>query len=380
MLKNYMKILIHSMKRQSGLVTLNFVALVLSMVVIAVILSSLLLEFDSNNFDFKSGELFLLKEKKENGSYSSIFKYRQIQKAEKLFANFDLCKGTFPSVAPINKNFQREEFRYSFINESYSRRFKLKIVEGSNLQHKHFEEGQTTAVISKNLSEKLFDDESGIGKYLYVYSRKYKIVGIFETLIKKSGSAECYIPWNSSDFFKYRLSQIYICSDDKNAQVVLENQIRKHAEKPDNYQIESIDASISRRNNRYVSPVIVVILLTLILPALLLASLTRNRMEVRLLELGVRRAFGATAKTISLQLIFENMVFTFIAGIASLIFSQYFISASYYGFNGSFLRFSIPANILLLVLLVFVLFGLVTGILPAYKVSKKAIVKSLSTN
>ena len=53
-----------------------------------------------------------------------------------------------------------------------------------------------------------------------------------------------------------------------------------------------------------------------------------SRMERRLAEMGIRRAFGAPVKTLMLQILSENFLFTLIGGFAGLLFSYLLLSAS----------------------------------------------------
>ena len=77
-------------------------------------------------------------------------------------------------------------------------------------------------------------------------------------------------------------------------------------------------------------------ILLILLPAINLSSMTRSRLQQRISEIGVRRAFGAKRKSIISQIFMENLILTFMGGVLglglSLIFltflSNYFIGAT----------------------------------------------------
>lgn len=79
----------------------------------------------------------------------------------------------------------------------------------------------------------------------------------------------------------------------------------------------------------------------LLLPAINLSSMTQSRLQKRISEIGVRRAFGAKRKSIILQIFTENLFLSFIGGVIglglSLIFvaflSGYFVSVTDFDFN-----------------------------------------------
>lgn len=66
---------------------------------------------------------------------------------------------------------------------------------------------------------------------------------------------------------------------------------------------------------------IVVILVLLIVPAINLSSMTLSRMRRRMAEIGVRKAFGATANELLRQVFVENLMLTCLAGLLGLLLS-----------------------------------------------------------
>lgn len=66
---------------------------------------------------------------------------------------------------------------------------------------------------------------------------------------------------------------------------------------------------------------LVVILILLIVPAINLSSMTLSRMRRRMAEIGVRKAFGATANELLRQVFVENLMLTCLAGLLGLLLS-----------------------------------------------------------
>lgn len=70
----------------------------------------------------------------------------------------------------------------------------------------------------------------------------------------------------------------------------------------------------------------VALFLFLLVPALNLSGLNASRMQDRVSELGVRKAFGASRKTLMGQVFWENMLLMLPGGMAGLLFSYVLVS------------------------------------------------------
>jgi len=63
------------------------------------------------------------------------------------------------------------------------------------------------------------------------------------------------------------------------------------------------------------------LLALLFIPAINLAGMVSSRMEKRLPEMGIRKAFGASRGKLYNQILTENFLLTFLGGIAGLLIS-----------------------------------------------------------
>jgi putative ABC transport system permease protein len=67
--------------------------------------------------------------------------------------------------------------------------------------------------------------------------------------------------------------------------------------------------------------------LLLLVPAVSLSGMTDSRMERRMSELAIRRAFGARRRTLMMQIITENLLFTLLGGAVGLMASYVLVLA-----------------------------------------------------
>ena len=63
---------------------------------------------------------------------------------------------------------------------------------------------------------------------------------------------------------------------------------------------------------------VLIIVILLLVPAINLSSMTLSRMRKRMAEIGVRKAFGATANELLRQVFWENLILTLLAGVLGL--------------------------------------------------------------
>jgi putative ABC transport system permease protein len=97
-------------------------------------------------------------------------------------------------------------------------------------------------------------------------------------------------------------------------------------------------------------------------------------------EIGVRKAFGAHSGNILFQFVFENIVLTFIGGIIGFVLAILLlntINGSNF-LNGTTLSFNYI--VFIYSFLICLGFGILSGFLPAYKMSRVHIVNAIKNN
>lgn len=119
------------------------------------------------------------------------------------------------------------------------------------------------------------------------------------------------------------------------------------------------------------------VFLFMLLPTINLININITRIMERSSEIGVRKAFGASSKTLVYQFIIENLILTGIGGLLGVLFSAlalYFINQSNFLAG---LHLTLNFTILFYGLIACVVFGILSGVYPAWRMSKLAIVKAL---
>lgn len=113
------------------------------------------------------------------------------------------------------------------------------------------------------------------------------------------------------------------------------------------------------------------------LPAINLVNINVSRILERSSEIGIRKAFGASSKTLVYQFVLENILLTLMGGALALIIAAVFL----WWFNGShfidYADLTINWTVVLVTIILSLVFGLMSGVFPAWRMSKLPIVEAL---
>ena len=110
--------------------------------------------------------------------------------------------------------------------------------------------------------------------------------------------------------------------------------------------------------------------LFMLLPTVNLVNVSVSRILERASEIGVRKAFGASSWTLVGQFLVENVVLTLIGGLLGFVLAVLVLG----GINGSglfpYARFVVNGRVFLYGFLLTLFFGVLSGVYPAWKMSR----------
>jgi len=120
-----------------------------------------------------------------------------------------------------------------------------------------------------------------------------------------------------------------------------------------------------------------IIILFMLLPSINLVNINLSRMVERNSEIGVKKAFGASNNILVGQFVTENIILTFIGGVISLALSFVIIKIINNSESIPHLQLSINFTVFITALFISLLFGVLSGVYPAYKMSRTHPVEAL---
>jgi putative ABC transport system permease protein len=304
--------------------------------------------------------------------------------------------------APVNTyvNNKKLVVNIKYTNEAWWDVLQFKFIEGKPYTQQQIDNGEHVAVISEDLKNDYFGDVPNVvGKYIEADNVQYRVTGVVKsvavTMLVSYG--DLYAPYTISktDYRKKgimgnygavllahskadisKIQQEYadvvgkIKPDDKNFDVVKSS--------ADNYLLSFI--SVNSKSSAVaiiITVVAVFVLFIMLLPALNLININISRIMERSSEIGVRKAFGASSKVLVWQFIIENIILTFLGAVIAIILSFIILQVINNTDLIPNLVVSINFTVLLYSLIACLLFGLVSGVFPAWRMSRLQIVTAL---
>lgn len=317
--------------------------------------------------------------------------------------------GIFNDEYNIEGYLDGRKFTFSsyYVNDQYWDVLDFKFLHGSRLYAEDDEQANKVAVITDKSAMSYFGEvsESVIGREMLLGKEIFRVRGIVARPLSDSPffSGDIYLPSTTVDDRALASEEIgggfgavvLVSSPDKRE--ALKNEIDFLSKNFDMsgeefYNklkvfnatfFESYAQGILGENDpkkavrRLFIPIIALLLLFVALPLINLVNLNISRVYERKAEIGVRKAFGADGKDILTQFVFENMILTLIGGLIGMILAIVLIN--YVNANDllGITRLSYSLKVFVYFFIVIVVFGLLSGILPAYRMSRTNVADSL---
>jgi putative ABC transport system permease protein len=274
----------------------------------------------------------------------------------------------------------------------------FEFIEGQSYSKQAVASGAMQMVISSTTAKAFFGDTMALGKTIVVNEQKFTVVGVVKdvSVLESSAYADMWAPYTTLASTHYQREMIggweaLIYHPNTNMRQQMQQEfvnMLKHdlvTSDPKMYHtafagadtaLEKVARKFSGSQNydsgvgRVISFVVFVTLCFMLLPSINLINLNISRIMERASEIGVRKAFGASSGQLVLQFIVENLIVTAMGAVIGLLLSALvLIQIEATNLLPSVdLAFSLHTFIYGLVLIV--VFGLLSGVYPAYKMSK----------
>lgn len=279
----------------------------------------------------------------------------------------------------------------------------FEFLEGGPFGQQEVAGASRVAVINENTRNQYFGEGEALGKTIEVDQVKYKVVGVVKDVpvLRVNSYADIWVPitLRSQDFNKPGLRGMYFATIKANSPgdipkikeeyaamlQKLENQHAVKGTKLSSFPDTILEAFARTFLGRGTEPGLGILysilagvtFLFMLLPAINLVSINISRIMERSSEIGVRKAFGATSSTIIGQFIVENVFLTLLGGILGFALSAAVLKLI--NDSGVIVYADLGLNLRVFAwgLLLSLIFGLISGVYPAYKMSRLKAVEAL---
>ncbi len=410
MLKNYFKIAIAVLKRRKFFTFISLFGISFSLTILILLVAYIDNSIGNSYPDYnRSNNLYInnvaLKNTKERNNWNGSGTFYFLDHYTKLIKTpVKVAISTFHSATNTYLNNKKYVLAEKFTNAAYWDVLHYDFLEGKPFTSQQIENGEHVAVISETIKKAFFGDlPSVVGKYVETDNVQYRVMGVVKDVSETNAfvHADIYLPYTvSKDDYKDKgflgsynaILQAGSPSDNLKVKKEFE-QIVAQIPPPQGWDLLAVHAdsyfgSFTRallggnlqQNSgigRFFIIASIFVLLFLLLPTLNLVNINISRIIERSSEIGVRKAYGASSGTLVMQFIIENVILTLLGGIIAIILSIIALSV----LNQTEMQVNAPLHINFFILTCAILFclafGLLSGVYPAWRMSRMQAVDAL---
>jgi putative ABC transport system permease protein len=262
------------------------------------------------------------------------------------------------------------------------------------MQGRYLNEGDVTnrkkhAVIGRLVAQDLFNDKNPIGQYIFGSNHSWRVIGMFQDEGGDREERTLYVPYTAMQEIQKnndkieQMIVIYNPEMDYAESIILEKKIEKFIKKKkfispeDNRGVYISNTGERLENSKNFEWLLQIVVSfigigTLIAGIIGISNIMVFVVKERTKEIGIRKAIGATPKSIIAMILHESIFITTISGYTGLIFAmitlklignsleeKYFISNPY-----------IETGDAIWSTVILIFFGALAGYLPARKAAK----------
>lgn len=296
----------------------------------------------------------------------------------------------------VNNNKINSLLRYTDVN--YWQILDFTLLTGRRFNQQDFAAAANYMIISESTAKTFFGQTNPLNQTLDINLQSFTIIGVVKdvsnleleargnmwalssVLPQKEYENELIGQWNVmlyhadanqleaiSDEYQQLLSTDPILIDNKNY-TIPKSYTNTHLDKLVRYIMDN-DKTDSGADT-FIFYLILLIIGFMLLPAINLINLNIGRIIERAEEIAIRRSFGASSHQLMLQFFIENLVLTTLGAIIGLLLSFIVLFAIEANPFTPFIDLTIGLNGFCYLLILVLVFSLLSGIYPAWKMSK----------
>jgi putative ABC transport system permease protein len=404
MFRNYLLTAWKVFMRRKLFTAINLLCIVLTLVVLMVIASLLETAFRPSGVEGKSErflQVYMVRMDSPDGNRRSNTPpgFKLIEQYLKPMPGVErVAAVTLPSSVSVYQGANVSELQMRRADADYWKVLDFRLLAGRLPTAADDAAGRMIAVLNASSARRLFPGapKAALGQRIDVGGQVFEVVGVVEDAMHLNAYADIWAPistFASSDYrnqltgmftaliLAERAADIPRIRD----QVV---QIAKGVVHDDPKQWKTIrfwadgkldlfsriltnsSEDLDSGAGKLLAGIAVFMLLFMLLPALNLVNLNTGRIMERRSEIGVRKAFGATSSQLAVQLVVENLLLCLAGGLIALAATAGALAWLESAALIPYLEVDLNLAVFGWGMLIATVFGLLSGVLPAWKMSR----------
>lgn len=299
---------------------------------------------------------------------------------------------------------QKLQLVQKYTCENFWKTNEFDFLEGRPYTRQQVENSEHVIVITAATREQYFGDKpSVVGETIVIDNTSYRVIGVVKDVPGNFLYAygDIYVPYtlDKVDMTSMRLTGHYVVvllakkqSDFPAIKEEFEDMVSR-IEVPEERgytqmiarpltPLETISIALARNWEEppvrtLASLLLGSLFLFMLLPALNLVNLNASRILERASEIGVRKAFGASSATLATQFIIENILLTLMGGVLGFFFAVGMLAWIESLELIPHIDLHLSYKVFFIAIFLCAFFGVLSGVLPAWRMSKIHIVHAL---
>jgi putative ABC transport system permease protein len=295
-------------------------------------------------------------------------------------------------------------FQARFVDAEYWRILQFDFMDGVPFTADEAHEANRVAVISDSARRRFFDEGQALGETIELDGKEFRVVGVVRDVpvYRDISHADIWLPLGTqtaAGFFDRMMGGCLAAfllepgTERKQVQAAFRERLtRVEFDEPERFHtmigypmttLENVANELLNLDPGETAPrrlilfAILAMIAFMALPAINLVNINLSRIYERSGEIGVRKAFGAASGDLVVQFVVENVVLCLLGGLLGLIgaFALLYVATLFP--QTPFLSLNLNWRIFLAALALATGFGLLSGVWPAWKMSRQHPVTAL---
>jgi putative ABC transport system permease protein len=414
MLKNYLLTAWNVFQRRKLFTAINLACIVLTLVVLLVVTALLQEAFYPSGVEHRSNRFLQVhmleatNEKMTSISRSPLG-YRIIDKYLKPMPGVEMVaavSGIEPTAVIMNGASTEANMRHA--DAEYWRVLDFKVLAGRVPNDDDVAQGRMVAVLARSMALKLFGEPAPLGRKVETGGQTFTVIGVVEDALHLNAYADMWVPVTTypNTTYRHQMTGVFFAlllarsPDDLPAiraevqriagrldfagdpeftkgQMWADSKIDMFARTLTGSREVNGEAGIVLPGGKGIGGASLVLggvsllmLLFMLLPALNLVNLNIGRIMERSTEIGVRKAFGASNTQLAMQLVLENVLLCLAGGAIALVLAAGVLWWLEVAGPIPYLKVGINLAVFGWGLLITIVFGVLSGVVPALKMAR----------